>query len=137
MKTGLTIFPRGETCNTVRAEKAILHLVPSLAGWGPWDGLTLTSRPLHYLRPSGRHRVEARLGVRRPGSRGSAASVPGVPCTPPTSLLQELVLDRGALRAEVDKEGACSRACPELPQLIVMGPFHVAPLLDLVLLLQA
>lgn len=50
---------------------------------------------------------------------------------PPASLLQELVLDRGALGAEVDKEDAGSRACPELPQLIVMGPFHVAPLLDL------
>lgn len=53
------------------------------------------------------------------------------------SLLQELVLDRSALRAEVDEEGACCCAGPQLLQLIVMGPLDVAPLLDLVLLLQA
>lgn len=124
-------------CNTVRVEKAIVHLVPSLAGAGAlgWTQADLQTAALSQA-PS-RHRVEARPCVRRPGSRASAASVPGVPCAPPASLLQELVLDRGALGAEVDKEGACGRACPELPQLIVMGPFHVAPLLDLVLLLQA
>lgn len=53
------------------------------------------------------------------------------------SLPQELVLDCGALGAEVDEEGASSRACPQLLQLIVVGPLNVAPLLDLVLLLQA
>lgn len=47
------------------------------------------------------------------------------------SLPQELVLDCGALGAEVDEEGASSRACPQLLQLIVVGPLNVAPLLDL------
>lgn len=41
------------------------------------------------------------------------------------------MLYRGALRAEVDEEGAGGRACPQLLQLIVMGPLDVAPLLDL------
>lgn len=47
------------------------------------------------------------------------------------SLLQELVLDHGALRAEVDKEGSSGRARPQLLQLVLMGPLNVAPFLDL------
>lgn len=50
----------------------------------------------------------------------------------PGSLLQELVLHRGALGAEVDEEGAGGRARPQLLQLVVMRPLDVAPLLDLI-----
>lgn len=49
----------------------------------------------------------------------------------PASPLQQLVLDGRALRAELHEEGAGGRARPQVPQLVVVGPLDVAPLLDL------
>ena len=49
----------------------------------------------------------------------------------PASPLQQLVLDDRALGAEMHEEGAGGRACPQLLQLVVVGPLDVAPLLDL------
>lgn len=41
------------------------------------------------------------------------------------------MLDRRAFQAEVDKKGTSGSASPKLLELIVVGPFNVAPLLDL------
>ena len=65
------------------------------------------------------------------GVCGRACSLCPAGTARPASLLQELVFHRGALGTEVDEEGAGGRARPQLPQLVVVGPLDVAPLLDL------
>lgn len=95
-----------------------------------------------WIRPSHKGRGRPRYTLGTPQVQRSAARGAQVeklrPCSSfqaafatQASLLQELVLDRRAFRAEVDKEGASSSASPQLLELVVVGPLNVAPLLDL------
>lgn len=51
--------------------------------------------------------------------------------SPATSVLQQLVLYGRALRAEVNKESPGCRTSSQLAQIVVVGPLHVAPPLNL------
>lgn len=66
----------------------------------------------------------------------TAGHFPPVP-SPAASVLQQLVFYSRALRTEVNKESPSCRTSTQLTQIIVMGPLHAAPPLNLVFFLQA
>lgn len=62
--------------------------------------------------------------------RFTAGHFPPVP-SPAASVLQQLVFYSRALGTEVNKESPSCRASTQLAQIIVMGPLHIAPPLNL------
>lgn len=62
--------------------------------------------------------------------RFTAGHFPPAP-SPAASVLQQLVFYSRALRTEVNKESPSCRASTQLAQIVVMGPLHAAPPLNL------